>query len=183
MNPGEPLTASASATADERVETDPFVADIARLLMTFFIVVAVDLVIVSLLTHKLRFWFPLWLDPHWAVRPDPWVVYSQSYFAGIFLIPFLCRIVDRDFLARASAGARAAFWSVCAVAFGFVLWWKGSLMLEYMQEVVKTGRPCMHSMWMFQKNSIRVTRLMMPVKSRADGPVDQILAVLYPDRA
>jgi hypothetical protein len=52
-----------------------------------------------------------------------------------------------------------------------------------MQEVVKTGRPCMHAMWMFQKNSIRVTRLMMPVKSRADGPVDQILAVLYPDRA
>jgi hypothetical protein len=59
----------------------------------------------------------------------------------------------------------------------------GSRMLEYMQEVVKTGRPCMHSMWMFQNEAVRVTRLMMPVRSRADGPVDQILAVLYPDRA
>ena len=58
----------------------------------------------------------------------------------------------------------------------------GSRMLEHMQEAVKTGRPCMHSMWMFQNDAIRVTRLMMPVRSRADGPVDQILAVLYPDR-
>jgi hypothetical protein len=59
----------------------------------------------------------------------------------------------------------------------------GSRMLQYMQEAVKTGRPCMHSMWMFQNEALRVTRLMMPVKSRAGGPVDQILAVLYPDRA
>ena len=58
----------------------------------------------------------------------------------------------------------------------------GSRMLDYMQEAVRTGKPCMHSMRMFQNDAIRVTRLMMPVKSRADGPVDQILAVLYPDR-
>src|SRR5262249_33572509 len=131
MNPGDPLTASASAAAGERVEADPFVADIARLLMTFFIVVAIDLVIVSSLTHRLRFWFPLWLDPEWDARPDPWVVYSQSYFAGIFLLPLLCRLVDRDFLARAGRPARAAFWSLCAAVFAFVLWWKGSLMLQY----------------------------------------------------
>jgi ribosomal protein L15E len=38
-------------------------------------------------------------------------------------------------------------------------------------------------MWMFQNDAVRVTRLMMPVRARADGPVDQILAVLYPDRS
>jgi hypothetical protein len=57
----------------------------------------------------------------------------------------------------------------------------GSRMLHYMQEVVQTGKPCIHTMWMFQNDAIRVTRLMMPIKSRPDGPVDQILAVLYAD--
>lgn len=139
MNPGDPLIASASAEVDERVETDPFVADIARLLMTFFIVVAVDLVVVSLLTGRLRFWFPLWLDPQWATRPDPWVVYSQSYFAGIFLIPLLCRLVDRDFLAHTAWPTRAAFWTLCAATFVFVLWWKGSLMLQYHKQYEMLG--------------------------------------------
>src|SRR5438132_1483460 len=115
----------------ETVEADPFVADTIRLLLTFFSVVAIDVVVISLLTHRLRFWFPLWLDRQWATRPDPWVVYSQSYFAGIFLIPLLCRIIDRDFLARGGAGVRAIFLSLCVIVFAFVLWWKGSLMLEY----------------------------------------------------
>ncbi len=131
MHPGDPLAASASASAEESIEADPFVADVARLLMTFLIVVAVDVVIVSLLTQRLRFWFPLWLDPEWDARPHPWVVYSQSYFAGIFLIPLLCRFVDRDFLARAATPARAAFWSLCGAVFAFVLWWKGSLTIQY----------------------------------------------------
>jgi hypothetical protein len=58
----------------------------------------------------------------------------------------------------------------------------GSRMLASMQEAVRAGEPCIHTMWMFQNDAIRVTRLMMPIKSRPDGPVDQILAVLYPDR-
>jgi len=127
----KPLTASADAAASESVETDPFVADTARLLVTFFSVVVVDVVVISLMTHQLRFWFPQWLDPQWATRRDPWVIYSQSYFAGIFLIPFLCRLVDRDFLARLGAGVRTSFWSLCVIVFVFVLGWKGSLMLQY----------------------------------------------------
>jgi hypothetical protein len=59
----------------------------------------------------------------------------------------------------------------------------GSRMLHYMQEVVRTGEPCIHRMRMFQNDAISVTRLMMPVRSRPDAPVDQILAVLYADRA
>ena len=97
----------ADAAQAERIEVDPFVADVTRLLLTFLFVVAIDAVMVSLITHRLRFWFPLWLDPQWATRPDPWVIYSQSYFAGIFMIPLLCRLVDRDFLARVGTGARA----------------------------------------------------------------------------
>lgn len=123
--------ASAPAPANGRIEADPFVADMTRLLLTFLCVVAIDAVVVSLITHRLRFWFPLWLDPQWETRSDPWVIYSQSYFAGIFMIPFLCRLVDRDFLAHVGAGARAVFWSLCTIVFAFVLWWKGSLMLQY----------------------------------------------------
>jgi hypothetical protein len=127
----KPLTTGAGATARESVEADPFVADSTRLLFTFFSVVVIDVVVVSLMTHRLRFWFPQWLDPQWATRSDPWVVYSQSYFAGIFLIPLLCRLVDRDFLAKLGAWARTGFWSLCVIVFAFVLWWKGSLMLQY----------------------------------------------------
>ena len=144
----EPLTAGSAAAVSERV-ADPFVADITRLLLTFFSVVVIDLVVVSLMTHRLRFWFPLWLDPQWATRPDPWVTYSQSYFAGIFMIPLLCRLVDRDFLARVGAGARAAFWSLCLGVFAFVLWWKGSLMLEYHKHYEALGWAVLTSvMWM-----------------------------------
>ncbi len=127
----KPLRAMVAAAPRESVEVDPFVADITRLLLTFFSVVVIDVVVVSLITHRLRFWFPLWLDPQWATRLDPWVIYSQSYFAGIFMIPLLCRLIDRDFLAKVGAGGRAAFWIVCFSVFAFVLWWKGSLMLEY----------------------------------------------------
>jgi hypothetical protein len=128
-----------AAEAKERVDADPFVADITRMLLTFFAVVAIDLVLASLITQRLRFWFPTWLDPQWATRPDPWVVYSQSYFAGIFMIPFLCRLIDRSFVAQVGAGARTAFWSICLGVFAFVLWWKGSLMLEYDKQYETLG--------------------------------------------
>ena len=129
----------ADAAASESVESDPFVADSTRLLFTFFSVVVIDVVVVSLMTHRLRFWFPQWLDPQWATRRDPWVIYSQSYFAGIFLIPLLCRLVDRDFLAKFGAGARTGFWSLCVMVFAFMLWWKGSLMLEYQKHYETLG--------------------------------------------
>ena len=129
--PIKPFIAGWDAAASENVGPDPFVADTVRLLFTFFSVVIIDVLVVSLMTQRLRFWFPQWLDPQWATRRDPWVIYSQSYFAGIFLIPFVCRLVDRDFLTKLGSGVRAGFWSVCAIVFVFVVWWKGSLMLQY----------------------------------------------------
>jgi len=106
--------------------------DLARMLLTFFAVAAIDLVVVSLLTGQLRLWFPVWIDPEWATRPDPWVVYSQSYFAGIAFIPFVLWSVDRDLLRdRVSAAVRALGWVLGLLVFGFILWWKGGLMVEH----------------------------------------------------
>jgi len=114
-----------------RAQPDRFVVDIALLLLTFFAVVVIDMLFVSLITHRLRFWFPQWLDPQWASRSDPWVVYSQSYFAGIFMIPVLCRLIDREFLVSSGGGPRTVFWILCFGVFAVILWWKGSLMVEY----------------------------------------------------
>lgn len=134
-----PLTLAADEEASGAVEIDPFVADLTRLLLTFLSVVIVDLIFVSLLMHRLRFWFPVWLDPQWATRRDPWVVYSQSYFAGIFLLPILCRLVDRDFLAELGAPTRALFWSLCAMVLALLIWWKGALMVHYHKQYEMIG--------------------------------------------
>jgi hypothetical protein len=62
---------------------------VARILAAFLAVGFIDLVVCSLLTHKLRFWFPAWIDARWDSRPDSWVTYSRSY-GGIVFIPLRC---------------------------------------------------------------------------------------------
>jgi hypothetical protein len=115
-----------------RAPTERFQWFVCKMLLTFFTVAVVDLVALSLLTQKLRVWFPVWFDARWATREHPWVVYSQSYFAGIFFIPLLAWAVDRDLLkSRASVGARAAFWVVLVGTFAFILSWKGELMVRF----------------------------------------------------
>jgi hypothetical protein len=105
---------------------------VCKMLLTFFTVACVDLVALSLLTQKLRVWFPVWFDAQWSTREHPWVVYSQSYFAGIFFIPLLAWAIDRDFLkSRVSGAVRGAFWAVLIGVFGFVLTWKGELMVRF----------------------------------------------------
>ena len=47
------------------------------------------------------------------------------------MIPVLCRLIDREFLASTGYGPRAGFWTLCLAVLVFILWWKGSLMLEY----------------------------------------------------
>ncbi len=132
-------TADGSAKAPVAKVTPPkgndslFVRDVTRMLMTFLTVPLIDITAGSLLTGKLRFWFPQWLDATWATRPDPWVVYSQSYFAGIFMIPVMAWVIDRDLLSQ-SPRWRALFWSAAASVLGFILWWKGGLMHEFHKE-------------------------------------------------
>ena len=111
--------------------SDRFQRDVLRMLLVFFTVAIVDVVVGSLLGGKLRLWFPVWVDPEWATDPRSPVVYSQSYFAGIFFIPVLARIVDREFLAERGAATRAIFWSAVVGVLAFVAWWKGGLMVEH----------------------------------------------------
>lgn len=115
----------------ESSDRDPFVWFVCKMLLTFFTVIAIDLVAVSLLSHKLRVWFPVWLDADWATRADPWVVYSQSYFAGIFFIPLLSVSLDRHVLRGRPGWVRPVFWTVATGAFLFILGWKGELMVRF----------------------------------------------------
>lgn len=108
-----------------------FQRDLARLLLVFLSVALVDLAVISLFTGKLRIWFPQWINPGWATDPDSVVVYSQSYFAGILLIPVLLFALHREFLKKTSAFIRGAFWTGGLAIFGFILWWKGGLMFEH----------------------------------------------------
>jgi short-subunit dehydrogenase len=112
-----------------------FARSVARLLIAFLAVGFIDLVVCSLLTHRLRFWFPAWLDAHWDSRPDAWVVYSQSYMAGILFIPVLATAVMREFLPRMSAAARSTFAAGTVAVLAFIGWWKGGLMIQYHKEL------------------------------------------------
>ncbi len=112
-------------------DTGHFQRDMMRMLVTFFSVVLVDLIVVSLLTGKLRFWFPVWINPNWETDPNAWIIYSQSYFAGIFFIPLLINAVNRDFIRPRGGPWSAVLWGAAAAVFAFILWWKGGLMLQH----------------------------------------------------
>ncbi len=122
---------------------DPFGRDVVRMLLVFFTVAVVDLVALSLLTGELRLWFPMWLDPDWNTDPEAWVVYSQSYIAGIAFIPFVVYIVDRDFLGGGPAGLRAILWILTVGTLAFIGWWKGGLMVEHGKELEAAGWICL----------------------------------------
>jgi short-subunit dehydrogenase len=112
-----------------------FVHAVVRMLATFLTVAFLDLVVCSLLTHKLRFWFPAWIDARWDSRPDSWVTYSQSYMAGIVFIPVLATEAVREFVPKAAAAARNVIIAGTVAVFAFIVWWKGRLMLHYHKEV------------------------------------------------
>ena len=122
---------------------DPFGRDVARMLLVFFAVAVIDVVALSLLTGQLRLWFPMWLDPAWQTNPDAWVVYSQSYIAGIAFIPFVVYIVDRDFLGGGPAALRAILWIISVGTLAFIGWWKGGLMVEHGKELEAVGWICL----------------------------------------
>lgn len=117
---------------DERLAR--FQRDIATMLLVFLSVAAVDLTVVALVMGKIRFWWPTWLDPNWATDPNTRVVYSQSYFAGILFVPYLVYLVQRDFLGHWSPARRAGLWLGGAAVLAFLLWWKGSLTLQFGKE-------------------------------------------------
>jgi hypothetical protein len=111
-----------------------FCRSVVRLLVAFLAVSFSDLVVCSLLTHKLRCWFPAWIDAHWDSRPNSWVTYSQSYMAGILFIPVLAAAMIREFVPRVAAGMRTAMIAGTLAVFIVIAWWKGGLMLKYHKE-------------------------------------------------
>jgi len=46
---------------------------------------------------------------------------------------------------------------------------------------VRTCQPMVHTMRVFQNEVEYITRLLLPARARADGPVDQVFLVIYVD--
>jgi hypothetical protein len=57
----------------------------------------------------------------------------------------------------------------------------GSQIAEFMRKVVRTHQPMVHTMRVFQNDVERITRLLLPVRARAGGPVNQVFLVIYAD--
>ncbi len=57
----------------------------------------------------------------------------------------------------------------------------GSNLVGFMRRVIETGRPAIHRMRVFQNEVEYITRLLLPIRSRPGGAVDQVFLVIYPD--
>lgn len=57
----------------------------------------------------------------------------------------------------------------------------GSRLVDFMKETIRTHRPAIHTMRLFQNNVEYITRLLLPIRSRPTGPVDQVFLVIYAD--
>lgn len=57
----------------------------------------------------------------------------------------------------------------------------GCRIAEFMREIVRAPRPMVHTMRVFQNEVEFITRLLLPVRARPNGPVDQIFLVIYVD--
>jgi hypothetical protein len=111
-----------------------FQKDLASMLLVFASVALIDFTAIALFTGKVRFWFPNWLYPNWNTDPQTWIVYSQSYFAGILFIPYLVHMVVRDFFAPWSVARKVVIWLCGGAVLAFVGFWKGSLTFEFHRE-------------------------------------------------
>jgi len=88
-----------------------------------------DLLIVSLIQGKWRFWFPQWIDPNWEL--NPYVDYSQSYFVGIVFIIPLFIIFDLEFFYGKKPWKRLSLYVFMCILLSLVLVWKGTLMIRF----------------------------------------------------
>ena len=57
----------------------------------------------------------------------------------------------------------------------------GCQIAEFMRQVAHTRRPQVHTMHVFQNDVEFITRLLLPVRSRPGGAVDQVFLVIYVD--
>ncbi|HEY9566913.1 MAG TPA: hypothetical protein VIR38_02385, partial [Thalassobaculum sp.] len=59
----------------------------------------------------------------------------------------------------------------------------GTRLRGILLETLRSRRPAFHVTRIYQRESQDATRMLLPVRSRHDAPVDQILLVLYIDPA
>lgn len=57
----------------------------------------------------------------------------------------------------------------------------GAGLVTIMQEVIRTGCPSLHITRIYQREFRSAVRMLLPVRSRPNGPVDQIFMALYLD--
>jgi len=57
----------------------------------------------------------------------------------------------------------------------------GSRLVDFMKGTIRTHQPAIHSMRLFQNNIEYITRLLLPIRSRPLGPVDQVFLAMYAD--
>ena len=57
----------------------------------------------------------------------------------------------------------------------------GCHIADFMREIAHTRKPMVHTMRVFQNEVEFITRLLLPVRARPGGPVDQIFLVIYVD--
>lgn len=57
----------------------------------------------------------------------------------------------------------------------------GTELVAIMRSVIASGRPSLHTTRIYQREFRAAVRLLLPVRSRPGGPVDQIFLVLYLD--
>lgn len=57
----------------------------------------------------------------------------------------------------------------------------GTGLVAVMRDVIRTGRPSLHTTRIYQREFRGAVRLLLPVRSRPDAPADQIFMALYVD--
>lgn len=57
----------------------------------------------------------------------------------------------------------------------------GCHIADFMRTIARTHKPMVHTMRVFQNEVEFITRLLLPVRSRAGGPVDQMFLAIYVD--
>ena len=57
----------------------------------------------------------------------------------------------------------------------------GSSLVPSMRNAIASGQAAIHTMKVYQDGYKDITRLLLPVRARQDGPIDQVFLVIYAD--
>lgn len=57
----------------------------------------------------------------------------------------------------------------------------GSQLLDHIADVARTNKPAFHRMLLFQRKYFYVSRILLPLRKREDGPSEQVFLAMYKD--